>query len=117
MDADAFREALLALPGAAFDVKWGDDRTYCVGGTIFATAGRLGELHPLYGFKASEMAFELLCEQEIAKPMPYMGRNKWVLVQPDGLPAAELLRYAEQSYETIAAKLTKRVRADLGRAT
>ena len=41
MNAEEFHTAALALPGAEFDVKWGDHRTYCVGGKMFAMAGAL----------------------------------------------------------------------------
>lgn len=46
MKPDAFHAAALALPGATFDVKWGADRTYCVGGKIFAFGGALEDPAP-----------------------------------------------------------------------
>jgi predicted DNA-binding protein (MmcQ/YjbR family) len=115
MNADEFHIAALDLPGAAFDVKWGSERTYCIGGKIFATAGRLGDPNPLYGFKASDLTFELLLDQGLARPMPYIGRAKWaLLVRHNALPPDELMTYVKRSYDMIAAKLTKAVRVSLG---
>ena len=73
-----FHKRALALPGATYATKFGDRRTFCVGGKMFAMAGRLGERAPLYGFKASPMAFDLLVDAGLARPMPYLQRAKWV---------------------------------------
>ena len=115
MTPDAFHAAALALPGATFDVKWGDHRTYCVGAKMFAMAGGVGEAAPRYGFKASDMAFEMLVEHGLAEPMPYMQRAKWVrLIAHDSMGDADLLAYLTQAHAIVAAKLTRKARAELG---
>ena len=115
MRYEDFHDAAMALPGAEYDVKWGADRTFCVGGKMFAHAGPLGEAAPRYVLKASEMAFEMLVEQGVAKPAPYLGRAKWVqLNSADALSDEALLAYLGQSYELVAAGLPKRVRLGLG---
>ena len=97
MTPEVFHAAALALPGATFDIKWGADRVYSVGGKMFAHAGPEGEREPKYMFKASDLAFELLIEQGLAKPAPYLARAKWVqLTGPDApVPASFPL---EQSF-------------------
>src|ERR1700749_3069017 len=70
MTPEAFHAAALALPGATFDIKWGADRVYSVGGKMFAHAGPEGEREPRYMFKASDLAFEMLIQQGVAKPAP-----------------------------------------------
>jgi predicted DNA-binding protein (MmcQ/YjbR family) len=117
MDAEAFHAFALSLPGAGFDVKWGDHRTYIVGGKMFAMAGALGEPHPRYTFKTSEMAFELLIEQGAAVAAPYLQRAKWVQLKAhDSLGHAELQAYVRQSHALIASKLTKAERRAIGMA-
>jgi predicted DNA-binding protein (MmcQ/YjbR family) len=112
---EAFHRAALALPGASLDIKWGVDRVYCVGGKMFATAGAEGDPEPLYSFKASEMAFELLVEQGLARPSPYLARAHWVkLVAPDALPDADLAAYLGQAHALVAAKLTRAARRAIG---
>ena len=115
MTPDAFHDAALALPGGAYEVKWGDHRTYCAGGKMFAMAGAIGEAEPRYGFKASELTFEMLIEQGLAEPMPYLQRAKWVrLCAHDSLTDDDLVAYLVQSHAIIAAKLTKTARRALG---
>jgi predicted DNA-binding protein (MmcQ/YjbR family) len=106
----------MALPGATFDIKWGEDRCYCVGAKIFAGSGSVNNPTPNYSFKASEMAFELLIEQGVATPSPYLARAKWVRVAPDALPDDQLVAYITQSHALVAAKLTRKLRAELGLA-
>ncbi len=115
MTFDDFDRMALALPGAMFDIKWGADRTYCIGGKMFAVAGHLGDYAPRYVFKTSDLSFEMLVDSGAAVPAPYLARARWVqLVAPDSLPDEALTRYIAQSHALVAAKLTRKARADLG---
>ena len=115
MRFEDFDKMALALPGATFDVKWGSDRTYCVGGKMFTMAGQVGDAAPRYMFKASELGFEMLVESGAADPAPYLGRAKWVRLKAnDSLPGDVLASYVRDAHALIAAKLTKKVRAELG---
>jgi len=110
-----FDKTALALPGATMDIKWGDDRVYCVGGKMFAHAGPVGKETPRYLFKASELSFEMLVETGVADPAPYLARAKWVQLKAhDALPPETLAAYLKEAHGLVAAKLTKTVRAELG---
>ena len=96
-----FDAVVLELPGSSSEIKFGNKRTYCVGGHMFARAGLVGQEAPCYGFKAGQ-AFEMLIETELARHMPYLGRARWVeLLRHDALSDEELLRYVERSYELV----------------
>jgi predicted DNA-binding protein (MmcQ/YjbR family) len=115
MSPKAFRAAALALPGATYDVKWGSDRVYSVGGKMFATAGAEGDARPRYMFKVSDLGFEMLVEQGLAVPAPYLGRAKWVqLVSSDALTDGDLTAYLKEAHRIVAEGLTKKVRAETG---
>lgn len=115
MTPKAFHAAALALPGATFDVKWGSDRVYSVGGKMFATAGAEGDDHPRYSFKTSDLGFEMLVEQGVAIPAPYLARAKWVqLVSRDALSDADILAYLKEAHRIVADKLTQKVRTAAG---
>ena len=115
MTSEAFHAAALALPGATFDIKWGVDRVYSVGGKMFAHAGIEGDPEPKYMFKTSDLAFELLVEQGLATPAPYLARAKWVqLVKSDALSDGDLEAYLKEAHRIVAAKLPAAVRAGLG---
>ena len=114
MTPQAFHAAALALPGATFDIKWGADRVYSVGGKMFAHAGPEGETEPKYMFKASDLAFEMLIEQGVAKPAPYLGRAKWVqLTGPAALGDDDLAAYLREAHDIVAAKLPATMKAEL----
>jgi len=109
---DELHKAALALPGATMGIKWGDDHCYCVGGKIFcATDGAYSNL----SFKATDIAFEALTETGRAKPAPYMARAKWVMLEDlAGQDAAEMVDWIATAHQLVAAKLTRKLRAELG---
>jgi predicted DNA-binding protein (MmcQ/YjbR family) len=115
MTPEAFHAAALALPGATYDIKWGFDRVYSVGGKMFATAGQEGDPAPKYAFKASDIAYELLVEQGVAKPAPYLSRAKWVqLVKADALGDEDIGAYLKEAHRIVSAKLPVAAQAALG---
>jgi predicted DNA-binding protein (MmcQ/YjbR family) len=60
-------------------------------------------------------AFEELSQREGFVPAPYMARAKWVQVQKaDVLSKSEWESFVHQSYELVKAKLTKKMRNELG---
>ena len=115
MTFDEVHAFVLALPGATFDVKWGADRVYSVGGKMFAVAGHEGEAEPRCSLKASDASFEQLVEEGVAIPAPYMARAKWVQFRSaDAVSDDELRAYLRQAHALIAAKLSRKARAELG---
>jgi predicted DNA-binding protein (MmcQ/YjbR family) len=104
--------AAMALPGATLDLKWGDDHCYCVGGKMFcATDGAYTNL----SFKASDIAFEALTETGRATPARYMARAKWVSLDDlSTQDAAEVADWVRTAHALVAAKLTGKLRKELG---
>jgi predicted DNA-binding protein (MmcQ/YjbR family) len=109
---DELHAAAMALPGVALDIKWGEDHCYCVGGKMFAaTDGGYTNL----GFKASEIAFEALTSTSRARPSKYLARAHWVNI--DDLAAQdadEVADWLKTAHGLVAAKLTRKLRAELG---
>jgi predicted DNA-binding protein (MmcQ/YjbR family) len=112
----AFEALVLGLPATTLVRQWGDASVGKVGGKIFAMlTGGTGDGMPAIGFKCSELAFELLTELPDVRPAPYLARAKWVQVLPGSpLTHAEITGYVGEAHRLIAAKLTRRMRADLG---
>jgi predicted DNA-binding protein (MmcQ/YjbR family) len=118
MTPEAFEAACLSLPAATLSVQWVDAHVFKVGGKMFALA-RYDDASapPRFSFKASDMAFELLIEQGLGTPAPYLQRARWVLLtSPDALPDDELRAYLAQAHALIAARLTRAARRSLGLA-
>ena len=66
-------------------------------------------------FKCTPEEFADLTERDGIIPAPYLARNNWVMLESlDALPRAELKRLIKDSYAMVAAKLPKKVRAELG---
>ena len=112
--------ACKALPGVTYDVKWGKDECYSVGGKMFAVIGPGG----IYGgpkaakwsvgFKVDDNRFLELTDLYGIIPAPYMAKHKWVLVQdPKALTDAELTELIARSHALIVAKLPKKAQAAL----
>jgi predicted DNA-binding protein (MmcQ/YjbR family) len=111
---DELHEAALALPGATFDVKWGADHVYSVGGKMFCATDAAGTN---LSFKASEIAFEALTAAGCAKPSKYLARAHWLSL--DDLAAqdpAEVRGWIATAHGLVATKLPKRQRRELGLA-
>ena len=95
------------------NVQWGIDQVYKVGGKMFAVTA------PGHGcsLKVSDIAFEALIDTGQARPAPYMARAKWVrfdeLAQQND---AEMADWLKTAHELVAARLTRKVRAQLGLA-
>ena len=105
----------MALRGTTFDVKWETQRVYSVAEKMFAVRGAIGGRDSNFGFKASDLASEMLIEQGLARPAPDMGRNKWVqLLDGDALTDEDIAAYLREAHALVAAKLTKKARAALG---
>jgi predicted DNA-binding protein (MmcQ/YjbR family) len=114
MTPAAIEAHCLALPGASLVVQWGGTHVFKVGGKIFAMVG--GSVWGL-SFKASDMAFELLPQEGVARPAPYLARARWLeLASADALGEAEIRAYLTQAHALVAAKLTRKARRELGLA-
>jgi predicted DNA-binding protein (MmcQ/YjbR family) len=112
MSPEAFDRACRALPGVTMDVLWGDHHVYKVGGKMFAIHGPGDDS---FSFKASDIAFEALTETGRGIPAPYMQRAKWVrFASLKAEDAAEVTDWLNSAHGIIAAKLTKKARAEFG---
>ena len=114
MTPEAFHTVAMALPGATMTIQWGDDHVYKVGGKMFAVlggaVGRNG-----FSLKASDVAFEVLSETGRAAPAPYLARAKWLHFEDlVGEDADEVADWLKTAHGLIAAKLTRKARAEIG---
>jgi predicted DNA-binding protein (MmcQ/YjbR family) len=102
----------MAMPAATKVVQWGGSDVYKVGGKVFAMC------HPAGGisFKVSEIGFVVLTEDGPGRQAPYCAKGQWVNVPLDGAPDGDLQDWLRTAHSLIAAKLTKKARAELGLA-
>ncbi|MCU7549128.1 MmcQ/YjbR family DNA-binding protein [Chitinophagaceae bacterium LB-8] len=113
MDLDFLRSFCLGLTACTEDVKWDNDLVFSIGGKMFCVAAL--DLPFKCSFKVKDEEFdELMCRPHF-EPAPYMARAKWVLVtNPSVIHKDEWEAFIRQSYELVKAKLTKKLRVELG---
>lgn len=113
MFIDDIRTITAKLPGVTEDIKWEHDLCFCVGEKMFLVTPVEGGNNA--SFKVTDEAFDALCEREGIIPAPYMARNRWIHVsKPSVFSKKEWEFYIRQSYELVTAKLTKKVKKELG---
>jgi predicted DNA-binding protein (MmcQ/YjbR family) len=112
---EKIKKIAMALPGATYDVKWGADRCFSVGGKMFCVAGDEGTAKPRLTLKVSDASFEMLCDEGVAEPAAYVGRYKWVRFKShDAVPDDQLAAYIKNAHALVAAKLPAKERKALG---
>lgn len=112
MDRAGIEALCLSLPGAVLDYPFGPQiAVYKVGGKMFAAM----DLGDGLSFKVSDMAYQILTENALARPAPYLAKAKWVNLQtPSDWSDEELGEHLRAAYQLIVAKLTRKARAELG---
>lgn len=99
-----------SLPGAMLNEQWGS-LVAKIGGKVFCLRGEeTGEVV----FKVSELTFAVLSELDGIGQAFYFAKGQWVRVLPGALEEDDLRAYLRESHRLIAAKLTKKARAELG---
>lgn len=99
----------LALPATTKVIQWGASDVYKVGGKVFAICGDDG-----VSFKVTEIGFMALTEAGPGRQAPYCAKGQWANVPLDGVPDADLCDWLATAHGLIAAKLTRKLRAELG---
>ena len=110
MTREEIEACALGLPAATKVVQWGGSDVYKVGGKVFAICGLAGGL----SFKVSPIGFEVLTSGGPARQAPYLAKGHWVLVDLDALDPEDAAGWIATAHSLIAAKLTRKARAELG---
>lgn len=116
MTRDEYNRFCATLRHATHVVQWGNSDVWKVGGKMFAVCG-WNNGAPAVTFKASDIAFEVLRDTPGIRPAPYLASRgmKWLQNYAlPGLPDDELENHIRYSYDMAVARLTKKLRAELG---
>jgi len=116
MNRDEFNAFCASLPQTTHVIQWGNADVWKVGGKVFGICG-WNDGRDAFTFKVSDIAFEVLQDQPGIRPAPYLASRgmKWLQhYDAPGLPDDQLRDHIHMSYDMVVAKLTKKLRADLG---
>ena len=114
MDLAQFRDYCLSKPGTIEDTPFGPDvLVFKVGGKIFALAA-LDEVPARVNLKCDpDLALDLRDRYEQVTPGYHMSKKHWNTIEIDrGIPAVDLLRMIDHSYELVVKSLPKRAAAN-----
>ncbi len=114
MDLAEFREYCLGKPRATECTPFGPDvLVFKIGGKMFALA-TLDEVPATVNLKCDpDLALELRDRYEQVTPGYHMNKKHWNTVEiAGGIPAIELRRMIDHSYELVVESLPKAVRAN-----
>jgi predicted DNA-binding protein (MmcQ/YjbR family) len=116
MTREEFDDFCATLKATENVVQWGNSSVWKVGGKIFAICSIWGEgKEQKISFKCSDLAYEVLCQQDGIIPAPYLARAKWVqLARPDAMTDEDIRTHIIDAHDIINAKLTKARRTALG---
>ena len=115
MNVAAIKIFCAALPHATGDIKWGVDQVYSIGGKMFCVACLDAKQGETVSFKVDDDLFLSYSDRDGFIPAPYMARAKWVqITNLKKVSDAEMKQLIKRSYELVALKLTKKLRAEFG---
>lgn len=109
-ERESFEALVAGLPGTTLVEQW-EAAVAKVGGKVFCL---LGNNSASITFKVSETSFEGLTTSPGIGQAPYFAKGQWVNVAPGALEEEMLRAYLAEAYRIIAAKLTRKARAELG---
>lgn len=107
---DRFAAEIAALPGTATVAQWGS-LVAKVGGKVFCLLSDTGDA---IVFKVSETSYAGLITCAGVSQAAYFAKGQWVSVAPDALDEPSLAAYLAEAHRLIAAKLTRKLRTELG---
>lgn len=116
MTRDEFNSYCSGLKATSHVVQWGNADVWKVGGKVFAICG-WNNGRDAFTFKATDLAYEVLSDAPGIRPAPYLASRgmKWLQVHEErGMSDASLRDHILTSYDLVVAKLTKKLRAELG---
>ena len=109
------KSTALALPHTTLVKQWGECLVFKVAGKMFLLLALDGETLDAVVFKCTPAEFDELTAIDGLAQAPYFAKRHWVRVADlAALPPAELDRRLRRSYDLVVAKLTKKLRAELG---
>ena len=99
----------MGLPAVTKVVQWGGSDVFKVGGKVFAISG-----DESVSFKVTEIGFMALTETGVGRQAPYCAKGQWIAVDIASVLDTDLQAWITTAHSLIAAKLTRKLRAELG---
>ncbi|WP_207632870.1 MmcQ/YjbR family DNA-binding protein [Foetidibacter luteolus] len=112
MSLETIQSYCNSLPQVTETVQWGEHLVFKVGGKIFCILGTAAPISA--SFKVTEEDFAELTERDGIGQAPYSAKRQWAAAKLQYMSKAEWQHYLKKSYDLVVAKLTKKLRTELG---
>jgi len=109
-ERDGYAAFVTGLPAVTLHEQW-EALVAKVGGKVFCL---LGDGSGDIVIKVGEIAFDGLTELDGIGQAAYFAKRQWVRIAPGALEPELLEGYIRESHRLVAAKLTRKLRAELG---
>ena len=109
-ERDGYAAFVTGLPAVTLHEQW-EALVAKVGGKVFCL---LGDGSGDIVIKVGEIAFDGLTELDGIGQAAYFAKRQWVRIAPGALEPKLLEGYIRESHRLVAAKLTRKLRAELG---
>ncbi|MES2478507.1 MAG: MmcQ/YjbR family DNA-binding protein [Bacteroidota bacterium] len=114
MDIERLQTLANSFKAVTEDIKWEDHLCFSVGAKMFLLTSP-DELPVNACFKVSEEDFDELIDRDGFYQAAHFAKRKWIAVDDiSKLSSKEWKVYLQRSYDSVVAKLTKKLRAELG---
>ena len=117
MRLDRLKTSALALPQTTVVKQWGKHLVFKVAGKMFLVTSEDPSVLDGLTIKCTPDEFDELTDIDGITQAPYCAKRHWVrIADPSVLPEKELLARVRRSYDLVAAKLTKKLQAQIAAA-
>lgn len=115
MNIEQLQSLALSFKASTEDLKWEEHLCFSVGAKMFLLTSP-SEVPVRACFKVSEEDFDALCDRgEGFHQAAHFAKRKWIAVDDINLLSSkEWKHYLQASYDSVVAKLTKKLRGELG---
>lgn len=114
MDLENLQILANSFKAVTEDIKWEDHLVFSVGAKMFLLTSP-DEVPVTACFKVSEEDFEELIARDEFYQAAHFAKRKWIAINDiNKLSNKEWKIYLQRSYDSVVAKLTKKLRNELG---
>ena len=114
MDLENLQILANSFKAVTEDIKWEDHLVFSVGAKMFLLTSP-DEVPVTACFKVSEEDFEELIDRDGFYQAAHFAKRKWIAINDiNKMNNKEWKLYLQRSYDSVVAKLTKKLRAELG---
>ena len=114
MDLEHLQILASSFKAVTEDIKWENHLVFSVGAKMFLLTSP-DDVPVTACFKVSEEDFDELIDRDGFSQAPHFAKRKWIAIDDiNKMNSRDWKMYLQRSYDSVVAKLTKKLRAEIG---